>query len=190
MKRIIAAAFIVSALFAFQNQANAAGQVSFFGGYLNPGGLSPANVRSGLDFHGTALYGARLEYDFLKIFGVEQNVAFSPRIFEGTIFPNSANGADARGFLYSSNFVVNIPMGHLVPFASGGLGLVHPWNIDPNPLGTKFAANYGGGVKLDRLAGPLGLRFDARGWTVPDYFGDTLNILEVSGGVTLSWGKK
>jgi hypothetical protein len=190
MKKIVAVAFFVSALCTFQNQAKAAGQVSFFGGYLNPGELSVANVRSGLDFHGTALYGARLEHDFLKILGVEQNFAFSPRIFDGTIFPSGAKGADARGFLYSSNLVLNIPLGRFVPFATGGIGLVRPWNIDPNPLGTKFAGNFGGGVKLERLAGPIGLRFDARGWTVPDYFGETLNIFEVSGGVTLTWGKK
>jgi hypothetical protein len=186
MKKIVVVFFVLSA-FCVQNQAKAAGQVTFLGGYLNPGDLNPQNVQSALDLQGTAVYGARFEFDFLKVLAVEENAEFSPKLFNGTIF--TGQGTDARGFLYSSNLMLNIPIGRFVPFATGGVGLMHPWNIDPNPLGTKFAVNYGGGIKFNRLAGPIGLRFDARGWSVPDVFGDTFNILEVSGGVTITWGK-
>jgi hypothetical protein len=43
-------------------------------------------------------------------------------------------------------------------------------------------------LKLRRLAGPVGLRFDARGYTLPDLLSQTLNIFEVSAGVTFSFG--
>jgi hypothetical protein len=187
MKKIVAVFFVLSAL-CVQNQAKAAGQVDFFAGYLNPGDLNVSNVRSSLDLSGTAVYGARLELDFLKILGVEENFEFSPKLFNGTILATPATN-DARGFLYSSNLLLNIPIGRFVPFVTGGVGLIHPWNVDTNLLGTKFAANYGGGVKFNRLAGPVGLRFDVRGWTIPDFLENTLNVLEVSGGVTITWGK-
>jgi hypothetical protein len=175
-------------------QAMAAGQFSIFGGYLNPGDRNLSNVGSsvqtGLQFRGTALYGLRGEADFLKVLGIEQNLAFSPRLFNATLFPNGVQGSDARGILYSSNLVVNVPIGHFVPFATAGVGLLKAWNFDVNPLSdTKFAVNYGGGIKLNRLAGPVGLRFDLRGWSVRDVFGENLNMFEASGGITFTWGK-
>ncbi len=47
---------------------------------------------------------------------------------------------------------------------------------------------YGGGVKLRRLAGPIGLRFEVRGYSIPDVAGQTLNILEATGGITINIG--
>jgi hypothetical protein len=185
MKRIAAVTICLLALCAVQTYA--AGNASFFVGYLNPGDITLNNVKSSLD--GTSEFGARFEFDFAKILGVEQNIAFSPSIF-GNNSPAGTSLKDARGFLYSSNLVINIPLSRFVPYATAGVGLVHPFNLEANPVGTKFAINYGGGVKLERLAGPVGLRFDVRGWTAPDVFNSTLNMMEVSGGVVFTWGKK
>ena len=49
-------------------------------------------------------------------------------------------------------------------------------------IGTKFALNYGGGVKL-MPAGPVGLRGDVRGYTLTGVQGHKLNAVEVSLGV-------
>jgi hypothetical protein len=54
-------------------------------------------------------------------------------------------------------------------------------------IGTKFAFNYGGGIKLRNLAGPLGVRFDIRGYSVPGVFSQTLNFVEGSVGVLFSF---
>jgi len=39
-----------------------------------------------------------------------------------------------------------------------------------------------------RLLGPLGLRFDVRGYTMPDVFSQSLNLFEVTGGLHFSFG--
>ena len=192
MKRIMLASVFAVVV---AGQARAAdGQFSLYAGYLNPGGnLSLTTVSNGLtntvNFRGSALYGARAEFDFHRILGLEENVGFSPRLFNSG-FNVSASAADARGFLYSSNLVVNIPLSHFVPYVTGGVGFMKPWGSGFKPFDARFAGNYGGGLKLDRLIGPLGLRFDVRGWTVANVFSKTLNMLEATGGITFSWGER
>jgi hypothetical protein len=56
------------------------------------------------------------------------------------------------------------------------------------PVGTRFAFNYGGGLKFPRLIGPLGLRFDMRGYRA-GIVSNKMNILEVTGGALISFGK-
>jgi hypothetical protein len=189
MRSFVALCFVVMIVYVVQ--ANAAeGQFSLYAGYLNPGSLNLDNVRTGLSLRGTSLYGARTEFDFLKIFGIEENVAFSPRLFNSTLFPNGT-GSDVRGFLYSTNFVINAPMQRFVPYVSGGVGLVKPWGIGFRTFDATFAGNYGGGIKLNRLAGPIGIRFDVRGWRTADIANrGGVNIFEATGGVTISWGGK
>ena len=104
---------IVASVFMFVicvAQANADGQVELFAGYLNPGEVNLNNVRTGLNLRGTSLYGVRAEFDFAKILGVEEDIAFSPRLFNSTLFPGGGSAADVRGFLYSTNFLLNIPL--------------------------------------------------------------------------------
>ena len=187
MKKAIAA--VLFAIFFCAAQGMAAGQFSLYAGYLNPGDLNLENLQEGFSLRGTGLYGARAEFDFLRYFGIEQNIGFSPRLVNSTLFPGQAS--DVRGFIYSSNVVLNIPYSHVVPFVTAGIGFVKPWGSDFNLFDTKLAGNFGGGIKLNKLAGPIGLRFDVRGWRTTDiedqggaYF------LEASGGLTLTWGGK
>jgi hypothetical protein len=185
MKKIIVASVFASIFIV--GQANAGGgQFSLYGGYLNPGDLNLDNIEAGLNLRSTSLYGARVEFDFLKIFGIEQNFGFSPRLLNSTLFPQQA--ADIRGFLYSTNGVVNIPLGRFVPYATAGLGLVKPWGTGVSKFDATFACNYGGGLKLNKLVGPVGLRFDVRGWRTADIASrGGVNILEASGGLTFTW---
>jgi hypothetical protein len=184
-------AFAISivALFIGMAQVQAAeGQLSLYAGYLNPGKLNLDNIQSGLNFRGTGLYGARAEFDFLKIMGIEENVAFSPRLFNSALFSNGTP-SDVRGFLYSTNFVLNAPLGRLVPYVTGGVGLMKPWGVNFATFDTTFAGNYGGGIKMNKLLGPMGLRFDVRGWRTADIANQGgINIFEASGGITFSWG--
>jgi hypothetical protein len=36
----------------------------------------------------------------------------------------------------------------------------------------------------------MGLRFDLRGRTMPNFYGDTVFALEPSAGITLTWGER
>jgi hypothetical protein len=187
MKKVIVAFVFMFAICIAQAQA-AEGQVEFYAGYLNPGTLNLDNVKQGLNFRGTSLFGVRGEFDFLKIFGIEENLGFSPRLFNSTLFP-SGSASDVRGFLYSTNLVLNVPLGRFVPYATAGVGLLKPWGVDFTTFDATFAGNYGGGVKLNRLIGPMGLRVDVRGWrTAKIADKGSLNIFEGSGGLTFTWG--
>src|SRR5262249_971660 len=55
---------------------------------------------------------------------------------------------------------------------------------------TFFAFSYGGGVKVERLWGPMGFFGDFRGRTIPNFFSSAFNWPEVSAGLTLSWGER
>ncbi len=162
---------------------------SVFGGWNKPGKVTLANVQSGLNGNGMA--GARLEVDFAKILGWENTFAYSPNFGQPQFL---STDRDARALIYSSNLVLNVPVEHLTPFVTAGLGLVTSKRILRSPslllsqeLGTEFAINYGGGLKLTKLAGPVGLRFDVRGYVLPEAFSQRLNILEVSGGIMFSF---
>ncbi len=188
--RKIALATVVALLVCVVQVQAAQGQFSVYAGYLNPGTLNLDNVQTGLRFKGTGLYGARAEFDFLKIMGIEENIAFSPRLFNNDLFP-SGTAHDVRGFLYSTNLVLNVPLDRFEPYVTVGVGLVKPWGVDFHTFDATFAGNYGGGIKLNRLIGPMGLRFDVRGWKTADIAGQGgINIFEGSGGVSFSWGGK
>jgi len=55
---------------------------------------------------------------------------------------------------------------------------------------TFFTVNYGGGVKVMNVLGPIGFRADVRGRTIPNFNHETINWPEVTGGLLLSWGER
>ena len=164
-------------------QLNAA-DLTFFVGGVKPGSITFQNVKTSLD--SSPIYGLRFSTNFVPFFGMEHTLAFS----SDYLFPRSiAAIKDAKGFVYNSNLIVNLPIGIAVPYVTAGAGILHQYGDTNLPIGTKFAFNYGGGLKFPHLAGPLGLRFDVRGYRA-GVFSNSLNLLEVSGGVLLSWGAK
>jgi hypothetical protein len=69
-----------------------------------------------------------------------------------------------------------------------------PTGTSGDTINTTMMGNYGLGVKMNRLKGPLGLRFDVRNWRSKEikrygrgYGG--IAILEASGGITYTLGK-
>jgi hypothetical protein len=118
-------------------------------------------------------------------FGLEHTLGFS----SDYLFPRSVTPLkDAKGFVYNSNLIINIPAGKIVPYLTAGAGLLHQYGDRDMPVGTRFAFNYGGGVKFPRLLGPLGLRFDMRGYRAGGV-SNKLSIFEVTGGVLISFKK-
>jgi hypothetical protein len=55
---------------------------------------------------------------------------------------------------------------------------------------TFFTVNYGGGIKLMNIWGPVGFRADIRGRTIPNFFRQAVSWPEVTGGVLLSFGER
>ena len=55
---------------------------------------------------------------------------------------------------------------------------------------TFFTFSYGGGFKGLRLAGPVGFRFDVRGRTIPNFFGESSTRAELTGGLVFAWGER
>jgi hypothetical protein len=55
---------------------------------------------------------------------------------------------------------------------------------------TFFTFSYGGGFKAFKLAGPLGFRFDVRGRTLPNLFGESMTFAELTGGLVFAWGER
>jgi hypothetical protein len=160
-----------------------AADLTFFIGGVNPGSISVDNVEKSLD--GSAVFGLRVNTGWTPVFGLEHTLAYSPDY----LFPSDALDInDAKGFIYSSNLIFNLPVKKVIPYLTAGAGLIHQYGDSNLPVGTEFAFNYGGGVKIPRLKGPLGLRFDIRGYSV-GAFSNKLNLFEVSGGLLLSLGK-
>jgi hypothetical protein len=155
-----------------------AADFTFFVGGVNPGDFKVSGIPQSLD--GSAVIGGRLSHAFLPFLGMEHTVAFSPDY----LFPNNAPGVtDSKGFVYSADVILNLPVGKVIPYATAGVGFLHQYGSENLPVGTKPALNYGGGIKIPGVFGPLGLRFDARGYAATG----GLNLLEVSAGVRIGF---
>ena len=175
---------LVAVLLAFVPAATAK-DLSFFVGGTMPGSVEKDGVKTGLD--NGPIYGFRFNSDMTRDIGMEHTLAFS----SDYLFPSgSTEVLEAKGILYSGNMVINLPLNspNASPFVTAGIGLIHQYGDRNMPVGNKFAFNYGGGLKFKRLAGPLGARFDLRGYRA-GMFSNTVNIFEVSFGITVSFGR-
>ena len=159
-----------------------AADLTLFGGVQNPGKLTLQSTAqpSLLDPRSFGTFGMRVSQG--RVIGSEHTLAYSPN------FISSDNSA----FMYNSNFMVQAPLGPVRPYVTAGLGIVHIGGDSAQFItggfltGNKFAVNYGGGVKF-KLAGPLGIQVDARGYSIPSVLEETLNVIEVSAGVVFTF---
>jgi hypothetical protein len=180
MRRI---SWTIALICLFAACSNAA-DLSFFIGGVNPGSINYHDVKTVLD--SSPIFGARLATYFVPSFGMEHTLAFSPDY----LHPSELTVAKAaRGFVYNTNLILNIPVHNVVPYITAGAGLICQFGDSDLPVGTKFGFNYGGGLKFPHIAGHLGLRFDMRGYST-GIISNNLNMLEVSGGILLSFDRK
>jgi len=143
-----------------------------------------------------------LRFGKASVLGSEHTIAYSPNFID----------ANTKAVIYNSDVLVQVPLPKVKPYATGGLGTIFTWGEDGSgrpslgKIGTRFALNYGGGVKV-LPAGPIGLRFDIRGYMIPSAKfnllaptptdplatvksqGQTLNMLEVGLGVVFSFAR-
>jgi hypothetical protein len=168
-----------------------AGEVILYGSTQNAGKLKfstvteiPENLLEG--GRGSA-FGIRLSSG--GVFGYEQNISYSPRFAK----------KEVKAFQMDSNLLIQAP-GKVVPYATAGIGFIVTWgpdfpdDKDPEKMaaaafsfGTKFSLNYGGGIKLRRILGPLGFGFDLRGFTVPNARDGALHFTQMSFGAVFTW---
>jgi hypothetical protein len=152
-----------------------AADITLFTGVQNPGKLTVNNAVRDTKLGG--VFGVRFSGG--RVIGFEQTLAYSPNFLESS----------RRAFNTQSNLHISFPAGRVVPYATAGVGLITTFgdSFTLADIGTKFAVNYGGGLKLRKLAGPLGVRFDVRGYSVPGVFSQTLNFVEGSVGLLFSF---
>ncbi|MDI9613721.1 MAG: hypothetical protein QM330_11850 [Acidobacteriota bacterium] len=168
-----------------------AGEAVFYGGAQKPGKLTfdgaseaPQELLEG-DFGATM--GARFSGG--SVLGFEQNISFSPRFAKQGV----------KAFQMDSNLILQVP-GRVAPYATAGIGFIRTWSPDSDPeesledlaaaafgFGTKFTANYGVGIKLRRLLGPLGFNIDVRGYRIPNARDGSLHFTQTTAGFVISW---
>ena len=153
--------------------------LTLFGGVQFPGKITLASTQSGVnqvisDPINVGVFGIR--YGRAKVFGHEETFAYAPNFID----------SNSKAVILNSNFVVQVPAPVIKPYATAGLGSVMSWGSGLSDIGSKFALNYGGGVKI-RPAGPVGLRFDGRNYTLFGVQSQKLNMFEVSVGVLFSF---
>lgn len=177
----------------FASGAYAADFTFFVGGAI-PGKLTAGRILAAgqtyQELKNGPVFGFRLNTNFVPMIGLEHTLGFSTDY----LTPKSVlNLSRSRGFIYNTNLMINLPIGNAVPYVTAGLGLIHQYGSSNPPIGTRFAYNYGGGLKLPRLVGPLGLRLDVRGYRAASIGGisstNGFNIFEASGGLLLSFGR-
>jgi len=89
-----------------------------------------------------------------------------------------ANSAMVAG----NNFMIDATTGEVVP----GTGQT----IMMSDGDTFLTLNYGGGIKAMNLWGPVGLRADVRGRSLPNFYGKSMHWPELTGGLTFTWGER
>jgi hypothetical protein len=180
-----------------------AGEAIIYGGSQKPGTVSwgeasPVNVIGDLkgDFGGT--FGVR--YSAGRVIGFEQGIGYSPRFAKPGV----------KAFQTDTNLLIQAP-GKIAPYGTVGIGIVRSWGQDVSlsdlsdpgkaaaaafSFGTNFAVNYGGGLKIRHLCGPLGINVDVRGYTLPGVsvnVGDrklvdsSLSFIQTTAGLVISW---
>ena len=131
--------------------------VTAFAGVQRQGKLtfeSAPNLIQTINSTSFGVFGGRIGHG--HIFGGEHTFAYSPNFID--------NGT--KTFIYNSNVILQAPLPVIRPYGTAGLGLMHISGENSLVVsGTKFAINYGGGVKF-LPSGPVGLRVDVRGYSV------------------------
>jgi len=177
-----------------------AGEITLYGGAQKPGKLSwsdasPVGVITDLagDFGGT--FGVRFSAG--RVVGFEQGFGYSPKFAKPGV----------KALQTDTNLLIQAP-GNIVPYGTVGIGVVRTWGRDfPTELdaekiaafvfstGSNFAVNYGGGLKIRRLLGPLGINIDVRGYSLPGFEGffegnatkKGLFFVQTTAGLVITW---
>jgi|SRR6187399_148463 len=158
--------------------------VTFFGGFQNPGKLTfetapgqAGNLIQNFNPKTFGVFGGRFGHGGL--IGGEHTLAYAPNFLDSS----------TTAFIYHSNLRIQPSFGFVKPYATAGIGVVATGGNTIADFGTKFGYNYGGGVTL--YGGPLGFNMDVRGYAVPKITvagfvtQQRLDFLQASAGLSL-----
>jgi hypothetical protein len=186
---VVRSTFLGLLIFIMNSPASAS-DITVFGGLQRQGKLTlrsapstTVNFLRTINSTNFGVFGVRFAQG--RVFGSEHTLAFAPNFID----------ADTKAIIYNSNFMVQAPLPVVRPYGTVGLGLIGTSGDGLGVFGTKFAINYGGGVKFVP-AGPVGMQIDVRGYSVPSTEfkvfstqNQTVNFLEVSVGVVFALSK-
>jgi opacity protein-like surface antigen len=157
-----------------------------------------ASTTSNFDPGRFGTFGLRVGHG--RIFGGEHTIAYSRNFLD----------SKTKALFYNSGFLVQAPLPKVKPYGTAGLGTILTWGTDDlnrpsfGKIGNRLALNYGGGVKV-LPAGPVGIRFDIRGYWIPNARfnvplptasdplatvksqSQNLNVLEAGFGIIFAW---
>jgi hypothetical protein len=174
--------FLVS--FLFLSLPAMADDITLFGGFQHPGkvtlqsaastGVSGATqiINNPID---VGVFGIRVAHG--KVIGSEHTLAYAPNFID----------SNTHVIIYNSDLLVQAPAPVINPYFTAGLGAFFIKGTGATDVGSKFALNYGGGIKVFPV-GPIGGRIDVRGYSVPGVQSQTLNAVEVSLGLVIKFG--
>ena len=153
--------------------------ITIFAGAQFPGAITISNVTSGATQTISSptkagLFGLR--YGRARIVGHEETIAYTSKFLD----------SNSKSLILNSNLLVQAPFPVVKPYVTVGAGTIYSWGSGISDLGAKFGVNYGGGIKL-RPSGPVGIRIDARGYSLFGIEGNTLKIGEVTVGVMFAF---
>jgi len=161
-------------------------EVEGFVGFYNPGGQLTLP-----DFDNGMAVGFRVGQSFLTVLGTEFGYTAAAGL------SSQFGDFDENIHLLNANFLVQLPAAGFVPFATFGFGGVVGQRDTNFRIRSAWTWNAGGGLKIRNIAGPVGLRFDARYYAIPDGLElispppslnrANFNLLEVSAGVLLTF---
>ena len=152
---------------------DAATDITLFGAWVPGGTLASVDLP---DFGG---FGATFERYF-AIIGFENSLTYYNR-------PADLTGTGDAGFSYSSGLTLNIPFSGKFAYIAAGGGFFHKQSSLSLDQATSFLSNVGGGVKLRKLAGALGLRLDYRRCRISNIRGRAYGFNQFSGGLMVSF---
>ena len=138
----------------------------------------PGNSLQSLDLSDFVGLGAYYE-KYLAIFGFENGVTYYNH-------PVDAEGHGDGGLAINSNVTLNLPLSGKFVYISGGIGLLHKFGTSLPDIGSSFMTNIGGGLKLRKMLGRLGLRLGYRRCRVWGVQGMDIAFNELGGGVIMS----
>lgn len=135
-----------------------------------------------LDIDSYSLFGVRFEKTFALIIGFENSLLFANNVL------NPVGEPGDNGLYTSSNILFNMPVSEkAVPYLTFGLGILYKFGDSFPDVGSTFHTNWGGGLKLRELAGPVGVRLDYRRYRFHGVEGESVGAHEISGGVLFSF---
>jgi len=138
-----------------------------------------------------SLFMFRGEADFTNNIGIEFGIGGATNDLIMSSPGVATLEVDMEAVMLNGGIVVNVPIGRLVPFVAGGVGLVNFSSDEAFIDETDLSVNFGGGVKI-YVTDHFFFRVDARDHLTfpedtPDMDLEDVHLIELSGGVGVTF---